>query len=211
MLWAWQRPEDLRFAGGEVGTAALVGTIRIRAGALHISPRLNPLRTAPHSQVLPVVRVELDRGPGSGSGAQNAEALASAIVDLVRGPAVQVDFDAALSERPLARELLAALRRRLPAPSFVSATVLVSSCFDGSAALLPADELVPMVFRLGPEGPAVRRRVARHGLPPPCDRAMGVASDEPAIVIAPGARLYLFAPRAWDAPLLQSARRKVRR
>ncbi len=211
VLWAWQRPEDLRFVDPtRVAVAALVGTVHVDGAGWRVEPRMNPLRLAPATQVLPVVRVEVGGGAAAALDDALAREVAKAIAALARGPAVQVDFDATVSQRPFARALLAALRDALPSPSHVSVTALASTCFDGGAAALDADEIVPMLFRMGVEGAPLRRRVERDGLPPPCDRALGLITDEPWVRPPRGVRLYLFAPRAWDAQLLAEALRETR-
>jgi hypothetical protein len=212
VLWAWQRPEDLRFVDpARVAVAALVGTVYIDGKGWRVEPRMNPLRLAPATQVLPVVRVEVAGGAAAALDDALAREVAQAIAELARGPAVQVDFDATFSQRPFARALLAELRDALPSPSHVSVTALASTCFDGGAAALGADEVVPMLFRMGIEGAPLRRRVERDGLPPPCDRAIGLITDEPRLRLPRGVRLYLFAPRAWNAQLLAEVLRETSR
>ncbi len=206
MLWAWERPEDLRFVDPRTtGIAFLAGTVRLAGERVAGAPRRQPLRTRRDARVLAVVRVEVDHRTPPVLDAAQAVAAAGAVARLAGPGPVQVDFDAAVSERPFQRRLLAALRARLPPGAFLSVTALVSSCLDGSAARLGADEVVPMALRLGPEGPALRRRLARRPLPAPCDRALGVATDEPAVPRPPGVRLYLFSPRPWDRAALDAA------
>ena len=65
--------------------------------------------------------------------------------------AIQIDFDAADSERDVYRRLLARVRAVLPRTVPLSMTALASWCvgdtwLDG----LPVDEAVPMLFRMGP-------------------------------------------------------------
>ena len=218
VLWAWERPEDLRFVDPDrVSVAPLVGTVRLHAGGLDVRPRSNALRLPAGVDVLPVVRVEVDRRSPPRLDGALADRAAAAVVGLARGAAVQVDFDAALSQRQFQRQLVERIRRRLPEGAFLSATALASSCLDGGAALLAVDEhldeVVPMLFRLGPEAAPLRRRLARGlPLPPPCDRALGLATDEPASTVPPShVRLYLFAPRAWDGALLREALAEVHR
>lgn len=212
VLWAWQRPEDLRFVDpARVAVAALVGTVYVERASWRVEPRANPLRLAPATQVLPVVRVEVAAGAAAALDDAMARNVAQAIARLARGPAVQVDFDATVSQRPFARALLRELRAALPSPSRLSVTALASTCFDGGAAALGADEVVPMLFRMGVEGAPLRRRVERHGLPPPCDRAFGLSTDEPRVRLPRGVRLYLFAPRAWDAALVARALQEMPR
>jgi hypothetical protein len=210
--WAWHRREDLRFLAPGSTVAALVGTLELAGDDVVVAPRLQPLLVAPGAVVLPVVRVEVSRPVPPQLSRGLASQAAAAIARLARGSAVQVDFDATLSQRPFQRELLLELRRRLPAPAFVSVTALASTCLDGSAASLPADEVVPMLFRMGPDTAAVLRRIARRGgLPPPCATAVGLATDEPAPTPPGIVRVFLFAPRSWDRATFDRARLEISR
>jgi len=49
VLWAWERPEDLRFLAGDsdVAVAFLAETIDLRGGRIDLVPRAQPLRTHP--------------------------------------------------------------------------------------------------------------------------------------------------------------------
>ncbi|MBL8490035.1 MAG: hypothetical protein JNM82_04580 [Rhodocyclaceae bacterium] len=72
---------------------------------------------------------------------------------------------------------------------------------------LPADEVVPMAFRMaGDDGPIRALLAARGGFTRPgCGDAIGLATDEAPI---PGAapRRYLFSPRPWTPERWQHAR-----
>jgi hypothetical protein len=70
--------------------------------------------------------------------------------------AVQIDFDARVSERPFYKGLLSKLRKQLPAEKELSMTALASWCIgdrwlEGTA----ADEVVPMFFSMGADEPNV--------------------------------------------------------
>src|SRR6266550_5148221 len=61
MLWAWERPTDLRFINPkEIGVAFLARTIRLHSGDVEVRPRLQPLNLPETIQVMAVVRVETD-------------------------------------------------------------------------------------------------------------------------------------------------------
>jgi hypothetical protein len=57
MLWAWERPTDLRSLGTGIGVAFVSQTLFVRNGAVLIEPRRNPLRVAPHTPLVAVTRV----------------------------------------------------------------------------------------------------------------------------------------------------------
>src|SRR5450755_4544015 len=89
-------------------------------------PRMQLLRVPAGTRLIPVVRIE----SRSVSQAPIKE-IARGIIQLSEQPgvwALQIDFDARLSERPFYRGLLAELRNRLPPDIKVEITALVSWC-----------------------------------------------------------------------------------
>lgn len=205
-LWAWERPENLDFLDPQsTGVAFLARTVFLKERAVSVRPRLNPLRYTPGATLMGVVRVESDSGP-----LPAAAPVAAAIADAAFLPgvrALQVDFDATLSQREFYRDVLRQVRGRIPAGLPLSITALQSWC-DGDYWMegLPIAEAVPMLFRLGPgERP---RREFRHSL---CRGSAGVSLDEllPAPPVA--ARLYVFNPRPWTRDDFRTAMAEVRR
>jgi hypothetical protein len=89
VLWAWERPEDLRFLkAGQAGVAFLAKTIYLQtptdgspssnaavssAPAFKVRPRLQPLRITAGTPLIAVVRIE---NPGASSGWQAEKAAA---------------------------------------------------------------------------------------------------------------------------------------
>lgn len=216
MLWAWERPEDLRFIdAAHVGVAFLARTIDLDGDAVRVRPRLQPLRLTPGTHVVAVVRVDHGRNEPTLSGVQRtltAEAIAGAHRDGVDG--IQIDFDARASERDFYRALIADVRRQLPANLFLSMTALASWCLaDGWIAELPVDEAVPMLFRMGPDAAAVARHLHGGGdfQVALCRASVGVSSDEPGIVVPAGRRAYIFNPRSWTPATLSSFQQGGRR
>jgi len=84
-----------------------------------------------------------------------AAAEISSLQNLPGVRAIQIDFDATVSERPFYSALLSAVRRNLPSTMPLSITALASWCIgDLWLENLPPgtiDEAVPMLFRLGPD------------------------------------------------------------
>jgi len=155
VLWAWDRPEHLRFVDPrQVAVVSLAGTVRLRAARVEVRARPHPLVVPTGTALIPVVRIEVDPllTPVLSS-EQRGEAV-DAIAALVGGPTarhVQLDFDATRRERSFYRALLTDLRARLPPEATLSITALASWCFgdrwlDG----LPVAFAVPMLFRMGP-------------------------------------------------------------
>ena len=62
MLWAWERPEDLRFIDTDrVGVAFLAATAILRGDTVVPRPRMQPLQVPPGTTLKAVVRVEVAR------------------------------------------------------------------------------------------------------------------------------------------------------
>jgi hypothetical protein len=217
VLWSWERADDLRGLDAEAaGVAFLACTVYLRGERVGVRPRLASLRHAPAAALIAVARIESDRRQRPAlSAAQRAGAVAAiarlAGIGGVR--AVQVDFDATASERAFYTALLHELRAALPEATGLSMTALASWClYDDWLDELPVDEIVPMLFRLGPEQGAVVGRLEAGGdlLCHRCRGSLGTSTDEPVRFRPPGRRHYVFHPRAWSerdvrALLLQEA------
>jgi Protein of unknown function (DUF3142) len=212
MLWAWERPEDLRFLDPEqTGIAYLETTVTLRGDEVALSPRMQPLRVPDGAFVEAVVRVEVDgRSPPTLSTGQR-QVLADAMVAAADGPGVrgvQVDFDATAGQRPFYAALLHDVRARLPAGTGLSMTALASWCLgDPWLADLPVDAAVPMLFEMGPDAGTIRRHLAGGGdfRPRVCRDAVGLATDEPVPGTPRGRRTYLFHHTSWSARALADA------
>jgi hypothetical protein len=249
-FWAWERPEDLRFLESRnAGVAFLAKTIYISTrdedsrtdvgGSLFIRPRLQPLRVSPGTPLIAVVRIETRAGrqlasyvagnPRSSSQTaftpQQNQRLVDEILAVQKLPnirAIQIDFDATLSERATYATLLKDLRHNLPASLPLSITALTSWCFgDPWLEQLPSgtiDEAVPMLFRMGPDTASVAKflhsgadfRVSA------CQTSLGLSTDESlsnallrrTLPNMPSdwhaKRIYVFAPRAWTQPAAEA-------
>jgi Protein of unknown function (DUF3142) len=203
MLWAWERPEPLEFIDvRRVGVAFLARTLYLSGPEVIVRPRLQPFSAPPEAKLMAVVRLTSDRWRLPNLSASQLEMTATAIVEVgtlsgIR--ALQVDFDATVSQRAFYRQLLQQLRRQLPASMPLSITALASWCiFDDWLAGLPVDEVVPMVFRMGADQHRVRRYLAGNDFrPAACRHSLGLSTDEPLLPIRPGRRLYIFHPQSW--------------
>lgn len=205
MLWAWERPVDLRGIRGDVGVAFLAQTLIVSGDRLAVEPRRQPLRVSAETPLMAVTRIEAPAATATGLDARLDE-ISAAIANtaaLPRVSAIQIDFDAALSQRDAYRELIPRVRQRLAAGVPLSITALASWC-AGDAWLdgLPIDEAVPMLFQMGREG-AVETFEPRH---PSCGSAVGTSLAEP-IRLPPGRRrVYVFNPRSWSDRTIAAAR-----
>jgi hypothetical protein len=207
MLWAWERPEDLRFLDPErAGVAFLAGTVRLTRGGIDFRPRLQPLRVSSRTKLVAVIRIET-----TPDALLDASQVAKTAAETVRAGglpqvvAVQIDFDATQSERPFYRNLLDELRKQLPASTPISITALASWCMgDDWMAGLPIDEAVPMLFRLGAGQSEVSSWIGsgRDFRQAECRDSLGISTDEPWKVLPSGRRVYAFSPSPWTERLL---------
>ena len=215
LLWAWERPEDLRFAPRlGVGVAVLDRTVTIRGSRIETALRRQRVLLDPVTPVVAVVRVEADR-----EAAQDASPadVAAAIAGAAQRPgirALQIDFDATASQRAFYAAILFEVRHRLPRDLPLSMTALASWCAgDPWLDDLPIDEAVPMLFEMGPDRFAIAGRV-HHDAPfgdGPCAQAVGVSTREPLGRVPLAARAYLFAYQPWTIETAAAAVRGVQR
>jgi hypothetical protein len=217
ILWAWERPELLDFIDpNAVGVAFLARTLYLSGPDVIVRPRLQPLSVPHDTKLMAVVRIEADRLRPPDLSAQQREVAAAAIVEAsgLHGiRALQIDFDAAVSQRAFYRDVLRELRRQLPASMPLSMTALASWCvYDDWLTGLPVDEVVPMVFRMGADQHRVRRYLADGDFRAAyCRHSLGVSTDEPLPALRAKRRLYMFHPQAWRPAALSSTLEEVRR
>jgi hypothetical protein len=216
MLWAWDRDDDLRFLDtGDTGVAFLAATVTLRGDGVVVTPRHNPLALPPGVSRVAVAHVETDRAePPALSDEQLrrfVEALAT-VSDEVPHHVLQVDYEAVASQRAFFIDAMAALRRRLPGAA-ISVTALASWCFSENwTGRLEADEVVPMLFRMGYDGRRVLAKFAGGGdfRTAECRSSLGVATDQLPAVLPAGRRIYVFSPRRWTAETYKIVRTRIR-
>lgn len=204
VLWAWERPEDLRFIDPQTtGVAFLSKTILLRDGRTEIRPRRQPLLVPPGTKLLAVTRIESAAGVAARRDAASLQALAREIAATARQPnvlGVQIDYDARASERAFYAQLLRAVRADSPPTTALSITALASWCLgDNWLAELPVDEAVPMLFQMGPETTAIRLHLKSGGdfSTGPCLNSFGLALDEPFSHLPANRRHYLWNSKPW--------------
>jgi len=215
MLWAWERPTDLRALDAGIGVAFLSQTLIARNDAVTVEPRRNPLRVSPETPLVAVTRIETGGTLRLGSGrtapdsrvTQMAAAIAGTMA-LPRVRGVQIDFDAAESERTFYRALVHAVRRALPADAALSITALASWCAgDRWMNGLPVDEAVPMLFQMGTvHTPYAHIAASPAAAAPACRSAVGTSLDEPLRIRADARRVYVFNPVSWTPASIARAR-----
>jgi hypothetical protein len=206
ILWAWERPVDLRFIDAkQVAIAFLARTILLRESNIVVRPRLQPLEVPDHATVIAVARIETGhRKTTLPLDAEQRHQVAVAIADLANLPrvsSVQIDFDATQSERAFYHDLIIDVRERLPRETGLSVTALASWCADDDwLADLPIDEAVPMLFRMGPDRRPILESLlqGRRFAEPFCQQSYGISTDEPLGDLPRTDRLYVFNPGAWS-------------
>lgn len=210
VLWAWERPEDLRFVDPtRFGIAFLARTILLSGSEVLVSPRVQPLYLPHEPWLMAVARIEPDReNPPRLTDAQRAQTLES-LGEMARLPGlsgIQIDFDAAVSEREFYRDLIYDLKKETPSTLVFSITALASWCwYDDWIRDLPVDEMTPMLFRMGPESGTIRRRL-RLGEAFPVERcrdSLGISTDEMPRPVPAYGRIYIFHSRSWTPEALQ--------
>lgn len=210
ILWAWERPDKLGFIDpGKVGVAFLAASIHLRGEDVLLKPRLQPLQTPEETKLVAVVRIDTDRIERPQLTSNQLQRTTSELIAIARQGkvmALQIDFDATVSERSFYRDLLFAVRRQLPTEMPLSITALASWCAgDNWIDDLPIDEAVPMLFRMGVEQKQFESRLQQgykfSGAP--CKASAGVSTDQP-IKRPPVQRLYIFNPNPWSEPSLNN-------
>ncbi|WP_372786546.1 hypothetical protein [Phenylobacterium sp.] len=215
VVWGWERPEDLRFIGPDVEVAVQTGFVVLSGDAVIARGRRFPLLAPPGQVTTAVVHIQIDHHHPLAWSAQQRAAAARAVLALLRASGVrraQIDFEVRRSERRILLDLLSDVRRDLPRDMSLSMTALASWCdTEGWLGAAPVDEIVPMLFRMGPGGAALRGRLEAGGdfADPRCRAALAVSTDAPLRRAPTQRRIYLFSPRSWTAADFQALRRRV--
>ena len=213
IVWAWERPEDLRFLDpAKFGVAFLAQTLFLENDRVIPKPRRQPLEVAPGAYLIAVTRIETNKeGPkrptmDQETGIQAADLIRKTL-DLPDVRAIQIDFDAVASERGFYRSLMVEIKGQLPPETPLTMTSLASWC-TGDAWFndFPVDEAVPMVFQMGADDEKIKTylRNGNDWREPLCRGSYGLAIEEPAsFPLKDGRRTYYFKSQAWRASDLQ--------
>ena len=219
MLWAWERPEDLRFINSSrYGVAVLAQTLVLKGDEVVYKPRRQPLLVPPDAKVVAVTRIESQRSKDqrpalSTDQKKRISELVRKTLELPNVSAIQIDFDVTTSERNFYRNLLVELRSKLPDETPLSITALASFCIgDRWIKDLPVDEAIPMAFRMGTDSEKIRALLGdghdfRGEL---CQRSYGIALDEPLSATFDSARrVYVFNSRSWKESDLKDVEERL--
>lgn len=202
-VWAWERPEDLRFLPKDVDIAVQTGFIVLAGDDLTARPRRFPLLAASEQVTTAVVHLQIDHRQPVRWTPQLRARTAAAVVRLAQSldaRRVQIDFEVRASEHQLLRDILTDVRAALPLTTELAMTALASWCAHESwLDDLPVTEIAPMLFRMGPGGSSVRAEFAAGGdFPSPkCRTALAVSVDAPIAQAPADRRIYVFNPKPW--------------
>lgn len=239
IIWAWERPEDLRFLDPkEYGVAFLAQTIFLDNKGVTPKPRRQPLEIAPETYIIAVTRIETNKD-GNKRPSFDAE-MQNTVVSLIKNTlelpnvkAIQIDFDAVVSERNFYRDMMRKLAEEIKAYDVaqkqssddpaqprhsslvtrhsLTMTSLASWC-TGDAWFndFPVDEAVPMVFQMGADSDKIKNylRNGNDWNEPLCRGSYGISIDEPLKVeLKPDRRVYYFSNNAWKSSDLTNPKR----
>jgi hypothetical protein len=208
MMWAWERPEDLRFIDPEkIGIAYLAQTITLQNDDVLVRSRRQELQAPNGSYIMAVTRIETSKERGkkpdlTSEQLRRTADLVARTIELPRVKAVQVDFDAVVSERNFYRRLLEILRERLGDKTPLSMTALASWCVgDRWFRDLPVDEVVPMAFEMGTDEQRIREFISNGNdwNEKICRTSFGLLAGDPLKNSIDGSRrIYFFKTEPWE-------------
>ncbi len=207
ILWAWERAEDLRFVDAKkFGVAFLAQTLFLEKNDVIFRPRRQPLQVAPNTYLIAVTRIESNKKISDQTNLSDEQkkkvvSFIRKTLELPSVKAVQIDFDATVSERDFYRGLIFDLKKQLPENTPLTITALASWCagdawFDD----FPVDEAVPMIFEMGADDDFVRRFLesGNDWREPLCRGSYGIAVDSPLkINFNSNRRFFYFKSTAW--------------
>lgn len=143
--------------------------------------------------------------------------VASEIIAMAKMPeviAIQIDFDARISERSFYKDVVIDVRQNLSPSIPLSITALASWCtYDKWLDKLPVDEAVPMLFRMGADSKKIqdfllREKMFRSLL---CRDSIGISIDESLENLPKTKRVYIFNPKAWTHDIALKIIQEVKR
>ena len=214
VLWAWERPEDLRFLEpGDADVAFLAQTVTVLGNEVEVSKRHQPLRVKTDTRLIAVTRIEVPQTIEGNP--QTVDSVVDALAQSAELPQVgeiQIDFDATLSQREFYAQVVKHLRPKIGAKR-LSITALASWCMnDGWIRELPIDAAIPMVFQMGPDDRGIRKLLASGDdwTVESCRGSYGVSTFERAPQLRSGRAIYVFNVRPWTRSQFQQAIAEVR-
>ena len=208
IIWAWERPEDLRFLDPkEYGVAFLAQTVFLDKDGVSLKPRRQPLDVSPGTYMIAVTRIETDKNETRRPAftpevATKVARLVKNTLGLPDVKGVQIDFDAVVSERAFYRSMMNELKKQLPPETPLTMTSLASWC-TGDAWFndFPVDEAVPMAFQMGADEEKIKTylRNGNDWREPLCRGSYGLSVDDAlGVELRPNRRVYCFKNGSWN-------------
>ncbi len=207
ILWAWERPEDLRFIDTEkFGVAFLAQTLYLHDDEVDFRPRRQPLELPRDTYLIAVTRIETQKNENrpklSDEQKKNIVSLIKNTLELPDVKAIQIDFDVVVSERNFYKNLVTDLKKELPENTPLTITSLASWCVgDTWFNEFPIDEAVPMAFQMGADDKPIRDFLIKENdwNEPLCRGSYGISLDEPLKnKFKPNRKFYYFNPNGWN-------------
>lgn len=206
VLWAWERPEDLRFLEKyDASVAYLAGSVTIQDSKVKTRQRMQPLVIAEKTPLISVIRID-NFSADLSLDQKEYDTLTDFIVQMCgikeKIRQCQLDFDATQSELDFYSRLIMSVKEKLPKETDLSITSLVSWCHQGSwFDDLPIREAIPMFFDLGVDEHAIRSGQVGNTFmkSSKCQHAVGVSTDDqmPDSAYIHDRTVYIFNPRSW--------------
>jgi len=207
MVWAWERPEDLRFLDPQkFGVAFLAQTITLQGPDVLVRSRRQPLEVSKGAYLMAVTRIETvkdreSRPEFSPSQLSQTADLIEKTLTLPDVKAVQIDFDAVVSERAFYEALLKKVKEPIPDATPLSITSLASWCVgDRWLNGLPVDEVVPMAFDMGRDEQRIREflKGGNDWNESLCRQSYGLLpGDDLLSFVDRERRIYFYKPGIW--------------
>jgi hypothetical protein len=205
ILWAWEREEDFRSpVYDKFGVAFHAQTIFLQGSEVVLKPRRQPLQVNENTYLIAVTRIETskqDRPSLTEKQLTEINDLILKTLQLKNVKALQIDFDAVVSEREFYRSLLKDLRPKSGVEIPLTITALGSWCMsDNWLGDLPIDEAIPMLFDMGTDDKSVKSFLAsnKDWNEPLCRTSYGLSINQPLdYKFLPDRRIYYFSSSSW--------------
>lgn len=204
IAWLWDKSALPEWS--QRHAAVVVEHIHLTGDDVRSRPRLDSAPLLASTRVTPVVHVEVSTvNPPVGIERSRAHILRSMrrAADLSTSGWIQLDMEARPSQREFYHSLVREIKDNLPSTIQLSVTALAWWCRSPAwLDALAADEVVPMVFRMGKDAESLRRMwsTAPGKLHPRCRYgAIGQAMQEPLAENASGrySKIYSFDAKHW--------------
>ena len=213
VLWSWQRKDDLSFVDKDVVVAPLVASIFVDKNGVSVQPRGNVLKLSENVQISPVIRLEIS--PNVHVTDAHIDTMVHHIKSFIvscKSDAIQIDFDAAKSQRSLYEKLLTKLHVSLPNIK-ISITALASWCVgDTWIDKLPITHAVPMLYNLGEHADDFKKYFTdkKKWKAAKCQGCIGFEESDVFVKPPRGWHVYVFNNKAWSVHSYKNVREKLR-